>query len=826
MDKNPRAQREPHYCSERLKRKLESVRTLPVTIVEAPAGYGKTTAVRDYLERGLPPRTPVYWFTAADEEPASCFRRFAESIARIDSRAGQRLMSVGLPGATTTGDACDALRSITCGHETFLVADNFQYLLDALPPSFLAALVEHGGEDLHVVIIARTLSRAVLPVLAGHGVLHLTAADLRLDADDIARYYSQAGVGIPQECAEDLARTTGGWIVAVTLQLRTFRETGSFSGTPGTVALMEDLVWSTLDREQQEFLLCLSPFETVTVREACALGGFEELPDYALAALQHPFIRYEKAGGRYELDGVLSALLVQKRKERGAAVERACLRRAGDLCREEGRTSEALAFYARIKDYGQMLSLDVSHVLLDSVGNVPFSDLALDIAHNCPAEVKRRHLLSMLRVAFALLMAGNMDAFGVLMEELAGMLEAERGVHSGLLAEWTLLSSFQSFPCLDEMTARLRQAAALFDGKTSQVVLPEAPWCFGDYSQLAEFHVSRGEADREADELEAYVELYSRLTNGGGRGADALFRAELAYYRGHIGDAEILAYKAMALAESSRQSILQISAARLLAEIAQNRSDTAGWRAAIDSMQRAASSTAQQAGVVRSVLDTVYGLLLAELEAPADMAEWLRNGEFSGRQLLPPMAANALYVHLLYLLLTGQSARLIGTLQAVPPQVSRRSIFSEILVSLLLAVGYVSIGDRATGASQLHHAAELAMPDGLVYLFASLAGQLGGLASELIEREYPALYGTYLAMKEDFENGRVKLAPDLSPDDLPEALTHREREVALLAAQGLRNSEIARKLGVAENTVRAHLRTAFAKLDIDRRAKLAEKLRT
>lgn len=55
-------------------------------------------------------------------------------------------------------------------------------------------------------------------------------------------------------------------------------------------------------------------------------------------------------------------------------------------------------------------------------------------------------------------------------------------------------------------------------------------------------------------------------------------------------------------------------------------------------------------------------------------------------------------------------------------------------------------------------------------------------------------------------------------------LTRREYEVALLAADGLRNNEIAEKLFVSENTVRAHLRSVFQKLDIDRRAKLAKKL--
>jgi len=53
-------------------------------------------------------------------------------------------------------------------------------------------------------------------------------------------------------------------------------------------------------------------------------------------------------------------------------------------------------------------------------------------------------------------------------------------------------------------------------------------------------------------------------------------------------------------------------------------------------------------------------------------------------------------------------------------------------------------------------------------------------------------------------------------------LTERELEIAQLAAEGLHNHEIAEALFVSENTVRAHLRAIFQKLDIDRRAKLTK----
>lgn len=51
-------------------------------------------------------------------------------------------------------------------------------------------------------------------------------------------------------------------------------------------------------------------------------------------------------------------------------------------------------------------------------------------------------------------------------------------------------------------------------------------------------------------------------------------------------------------------------------------------------------------------------------------------------------------------------------------------------------------------------------------------------------------------------------------------LTEREREVVTLIGQGLRNKQIAQRLGVSEATVRHHLTSIFAKLEVADRLEL------
>ncbi|MBP1736928.1 MAG: ATP-dependent transcriptional regulator-like protein [Oscillospiraceae bacterium] len=825
MEERKNGAAELHYYSDRLKDKLNQLSVSHTAIVEAPSGYGKTTAVRDHLA-ALPQNTGVYWFTAFGELAEACFWRFAAELANIDPNAGKRLQKVGLPNAATLGEACDALRSIRCQDEVFLVIDNFQYLAAEMHPALFTALVEHGGERLHVILLTQMMTKSLLAAVVGRGFAHITPENLRLDSADIRRYYADSGVNVAQATAEKVADFTGGWIIAVCLQLRAYREKGTFADTHDVMTLMGVLVWDKLSDQQQDFFLCLSPFEALTVPRMCTLMDWEALPGWALEALEIPFIYYAPEELQYWPHRILLDFVVLKCRERGDCYENACFTRAGDLYRALGDHAQALSFYWRVKDYDRILSLDLSRPLLESADAVSFSQMALDIAQNCPEDIQRRHLLSMLHIAWALMLFSKTIEFHALMEKLVGLLDMCDEDDADLLrGEWMLLSAYDRYPRLEEMTQAVVQAAELLDGTVSRVILPEAPWCFGAISQLDEFHLKKGEAEKEADALENCITVYSRLTGGHGRGADALFRAELAICRGDWTGAEIFAYKAAFVAESSRQGVIQLGAARVLAEVAMFRADADAWLAAMNFTERAIASAAQNTPVMRAALELARGLLYAELTLPEHVAPWLRDGNFFGKPLLTPMVGDAIYVHLSCLALEGKYTRLAGEALAVPEGLGGKSAFAWMLLSLLQAVGQYLAGNREQALTHLSRAAELELSEGFVTHLATWAAYLGGLADELIQAKYPDRYDAYLKTRERLAEGRKTISRALSKEEGPEALTEREREIALLAAKGLRNGEIAEKLRVSESTVRFHLRAAFQKLGVDRRSKLAEKLK-
>lgn len=56
------------------------------------------------------------------------------------------------------------------------------------------------------------------------------------------------------------------------------------------------------------------------------------------------------------------------------------------------------------------------------------------------------------------------------------------------------------------------------------------------------------------------------------------------------------------------------------------------------------------------------------------------------------------------------------------------------------------------------------------------------------------------------------------------ALSDRQRQIALLVAEGLREKEIAERLGIAQSTVKAHKQTIYAKLGTRNAVEMARAL--
>ena len=115
-------------------------------------------------------------------------------------------------------------------------------------------------------------------------------------------------------------------------------------------------------------------------------------------------------------------------------------------------------------------------------------------------------------------------------------------------------------------------------------------------------------------------------------------------------------------------------------------------------------------------------------------------------------------------------------------------------------------------------------PDKLVDSIRAVAAGAVLMAESVALKVIGRAAGSGAARMEPEKTG--KQAPIPSRPDWYHDLSYREREVAAFLAEGFDNHEIAANMFLAEQTVRNHVSSLYAKLGVRDRIKLVEKLRT
>ena len=137
----------------RVDRVLGSIFDYPLSIVEALIGYGKTTAVREFL---VVAGGPVLWlsFLSAENTLTFFWDKFTEQIGKLDESAGARLKSLDFPSdAPQTATVLSILGDLDFGEKTALVIDDFHLVQDARIGTLLEWIVKEELDNLHIVIV-------------------------------------------------------------------------------------------------------------------------------------------------------------------------------------------------------------------------------------------------------------------------------------------------------------------------------------------------------------------------------------------------------------------------------------------------------------------------------------------------------------------------------------------------------------------------------------------------------------------------------------------------------------------------------------------------
>lgn len=240
------------------------------SLVSAPAGFGKTTLISEWV-RDV--GQPVAWFSLdeRDNDLTRFLIYFCTALKTINSEIGvgmlARLESSPTPSIELTLTAL--VNEITQKSQDFIfVLDDFHVIDSAMVENVVAFLLENQPPQMHLVMTTREDPRLRLPQLRAQNELtELRITDLRFTSSETAGFLNNAmGLKLPQAEIDILETRTEGWIVGLQLAALSLQghsdKTQFIESFSGSNQYVLDYLLEEVLRQQPEdiqtFLLCTS----------------------------------------------------------------------------------------------------------------------------------------------------------------------------------------------------------------------------------------------------------------------------------------------------------------------------------------------------------------------------------------------------------------------------------------------------------------------------------------------------------------------------------------------------------------------------------------
>lgn len=254
--------------------KVEKGATKTLTLISAPAGYGKTTLLAEWIDHlqshVSPTQWSVAWFSldAGDNDPIRFLAYLTATLEKVDlqlsSETQEFISSADSKHAKTPLSALlNELQGLK--RSVLLVLDDYQFINNPAIHEALTFLLDHAPENLHLVISTRSDPPVPLSRMRARGQLsEIRVEDLRFTTTEATRFLNQVfGLDLSHELVTKLEKRTEGWaaglqLAAVSMQGREdipkFIE--AFSGNHRFIMdyLAEEAL-SRQPREIQDYLL-------------------------------------------------------------------------------------------------------------------------------------------------------------------------------------------------------------------------------------------------------------------------------------------------------------------------------------------------------------------------------------------------------------------------------------------------------------------------------------------------------------------------------------------------------------------------------------------
>ncbi|WP_158915786.1 LuxR C-terminal-related transcriptional regulator [Caulobacter sp. S45] len=853
-----------------------------LVLVQAPAGYGKSTLLAQWRDSMAARGVRAVWLTldedcgAAAEFLAAVILAAAFAGVRVEALEVTRLQSAEAPNlrSTLTALLAELDRDRT---PVVFILDDYHLAQNSQTDALLDLFVRRMPESVHLVLASRSRPGLALPQLRAQGQIREVGSEqLRFSLNEA---FDLLREDLPDEEIVDLTARLEGWPIALQLAAVWVRNHGGGAGLlqafSGSVDDMGDYlatqVLAQLPVHLQTFLLETSIFDRFNSSAADAARGamdsalmMEELRRFNII-----LIPVDKARTWWRHHNLMAEFLASRRGQLGAARLVQMHEGASAWFETEGSLLDAVRHARAAQDRKRMVALIEDAGCVRLCLEEGFSRARALFALLTPAEIEASARLRLVD-ALALFQAGKFPAGDRKLEQVRRMVKdgalSDEGLRSDLLVVEALRATYS-----DELLSAEKQEA--LEALCSRS-LDTDPWFSAIVNNLqCVIDLRRGEIEsaklcgqkalgyfREALNPYGCVFMHIHL------GSIAIVEERLSEASNHLHTAEELVFDHFR-GNVSLPSIVQT----LMAQIAYARNNLTRAADLLTENLTTISTSEGWSELYASGYSTSALLWLARGDDEAAEATFVTATELLHSRALPQLNlfltacranllgrtgrvadAGALLAEVEAGLVTGLAANWavrdehaitrarLNIMEGLPDQAlkglesvvgeARRQgrIRSELRAETLRVLALAAQGQDEAAAQTLLGLVERTRGEGERRMFIDEGPAMAERLRDLVRRRSVAhLSPATLEHVADLLSGFGELTPGDAKTRLLATLTPREHEILRELVRGGSNKVIARAIDLNENAVKFHLKNIFRKLGVAGRGMavtMAEKL--
>jgi LuxR family maltose regulon positive regulatory protein len=353
-----------HFKRPRLNNLFIKAVKYPLIVVYAGAGYGKTSAVHDFVEEY---KAITVWMQLSERDNvgARFWENYIHTMIPLNAPLAKAVNELGFP------DTPDKLNQYHFLLHKYLVPKRRIIIMDDFHCIENPAVIRFVEEDIVLkqppgtsfFLLSHSTPQINTAGLISKGLLfNISEDDLRFTDNELAQYFHELGISPQPDSLREIMQDTDGWAFAINLIARSYRKAPGYDGyirkamKTDIFRLMEAEIWKWISKRLQNFLISLSLIDHLSIDLITLLaGGNNDL--FAELEKQNAYVRRDGYINAYIIHPLFLEFLTAKQETLTEEQKHRTYTIAGDWCGKNGFKIDALSYFEKIGAYESIVAI-------------------------------------------------------------------------------------------------------------------------------------------------------------------------------------------------------------------------------------------------------------------------------------------------------------------------------------------------------------------------------------------------------------------------------------------------------------------------------------